>query len=118
MADPKGYWAKAVRNAVNVRRIYFADTESVRLVFGEADFIPGLVVERYVTADGTYLVVQFLALACELFRKEIMEALIDCCRPKAVYERSDASVRAKEGLEERCGWVYKSRKNEIGRAHV
>ncbi len=111
MADPKGYWAKVVRNAVNVRRIYFEDKESVRLIFGEADFIPGLVVERYATADGIYLVVQFLALACELFRKELLDALIDCCRPKAIYERSDASVRAKEGLEEKRGWVYKSGKD-------
>ena len=113
MADPKAYWSKLVRNAVNVRRIYFEDTESVRLVFGEADFIPGLIVDRFVTADGVYLVVQFLALACEIFRKEILSALIDCCRPRAVYERSDAVVRTKEGLEERCGWIYKEGKKLI-----
>lgn len=113
MADPKEYWAKAVRNAVNVRRLSFSDNESVRLVFGEADFIPGLVVERYVTSDGTYLVVQFLALACELFRKQLVDALIETCKPKAIYERSDAAVRAKEGLEEKYGWIYKSGKNII-----
>ena len=113
MADPKGYWAKAVRNAVNVRRLSFADGESIRLVFGEADCIPGLIVERYVTADGAYLVVQFLALACELFRKELVDALIETCRPKAIYERSDAAIRAKEGLEEKCGWIYKSGRDVI-----
>lgn len=113
MANPKEYWAKAVRNAVNVRRLSFDDRESVRLVFGEADFIPGLIAERYVTADGTYLVVQYLALACELFRKELLDALIETCRPKAIYERSDAAIRAKEGLEEKCGWIYKSGKEVI-----
>lgn len=113
MADPGEYWAKVVRNAVNVRRLSFSDTESVRLVFGEADFIPGLIVERYVTSDGSYLVVQFLALACELFRKQLVDALIATCKPKAIYERSDASVRAKEGLEEKYGWIYKSGKNII-----
>ena len=113
MADPAAYWNRAVRSAVNVRRLSFDDSESVRLVFGEADFIPGLVVERYVAEDGSYLVVQFLALACELFRKELVAALIDCCRPKAIYERSDAGIRAKEGLEERQGWIYKSGKNVI-----
>ena len=113
MADTKSYWNKVIRNAINLRRIYFEENESVRLVFGESDFIPGLIVERYVSDDGTYLVVQFLALACEVFRNEILDALKDICKPHAIYERSDASVREKEGLKESAGWIYKSGKEII-----
>lgn len=113
MADTKSYWNKVIRNAINLRRIYFEENESVRLVFGESDFIPGLIVECYVSDDGTYLVVQFLALACEVFRNEILDALKDICKPHAIYERSDASVREKEGLKESAGWIYKSGKEII-----
>ena len=47
------------------------------------------------------------------FRKELLDALIETCRPTAIYERSDAAIRAKEGLEEKCGWIYKSGKEVI-----
>lgn len=108
MADTKAYWSKLVRNAVNIRRIHYSESDSCRLIFAEADFIPGLIVERYVTDTAVYLVVQFLSLACETFREEILAALRDSCGPCFIYERSDASVREKEGLPQKAGWIGKA----------
>lgn len=105
LSDTYSYWDKVIRNAVNIRALNFENTDSCRLVFGEADFVPGLICERYVDDGKAYLVIQFLALACEVFRKEILAALENVCKPYAIYERSDASVRGKEGLEEKSGWI-------------
>lgn len=91
-----------VRNAWEYRKTVMAKTEDLnacRVIFGEADFLPGLVVDKY--AD--VLVVQCLALGMEPFKntvvsllREIMEA--DGIRIRGVYERSDANERKKEGL--------------------
>ena len=89
---------KRVRNAVEYR-YDTVDTSACRLIFGEADFLPGLVVDKY--AD--VLVVQCLALGMEQFKvaivsilREVMEA--DGFFIRGVYERSDANERRKEGL--------------------
>ncbi|MCI5523303.1 MAG: class I SAM-dependent rRNA methyltransferase [Treponema sp.] len=108
LADKKSFIDKLVRQAVNIRRLSFAEEDSYRLIYGEADFLPGLIVERFNAEGKVYLVVQFLALACEVFREEILASLKENCRPYAIYERSDASVREKEGLAERNGWIGKS----------
>ncbi len=111
--DTKSFWSKKIWDAVNIRRTNFSETDSCRLVFGEADFIPGLIVEKYVSENHIYLVVQFLALACDIFRNEILAALKECIQPDFIYERSDAAVREKEGLEEKSGWIGKSGKEII-----
>ncbi|MBB5218095.1 class I SAM-dependent rRNA methyltransferase [Treponema rectale] len=105
LENPAAYWKNVVLNALNIRRVNFSETDSYRLIFGEADFIPGFIVERFYSDGKVYLVVQFLALACEVFRKELLDALEETVKPYAVYERSDASIREKEGLEERAGWI-------------
>lgn len=102
--DTYAFWEKRVFDAVNIRRTHYAENDSYRLIFGEADFIPGLICERYCDEGGTvYLVVQFLSLSCEVFKKEIIAALEKACRPFGIYERSDAGVREKEGLSETAG---------------
>lgn len=116
LADKKSYWSKIVSNAVNIRRLNYEENDSYRLIFAEADFIPGLIVERYVDysdSNKVYLVVQFLAMACEVFRDEIISSLIELCSPFAIYERSDASVREKEGLPLLSGWIYKQGKEVL-----
>ncbi len=105
-ADKSEYIYKKIFDAMNLRKIHFDQGDSFRLVFGEADFLPGFICERYV-AEGSkvYLLVQFLSLSCEVFRKEIISALEKVCEPFAIYERSDADVRLKEGLELKSGWI-------------
>jgi 23S rRNA (cytosine1962-C5)-methyltransferase len=86
-----------------VYRQRFADGEtSGRLVNGEADFVPGLIVDRF--AD--VLVVQVLTLGMEKARDRWLPALVETFRPRGVYERSDVGVRTLEGLGERKGPLY------------
>lgn len=74
-------------------------TDALRLVSGEADGLPGLIVDRY--AD--VLAVQMLALGLEPWREVLIDALLDLARPNTIWERSDVSVRELEGLERRSG---------------
>lgn len=82
------------------------DISSCRLIFGEADFLPGIVVDKF----SDVLVVQSLALGIDRFKTIIVEAtkkvlLEDGIRIRGVYERSDAKVRIKEGLERIKGFI-------------
>jgi 23S rRNA (cytosine1962-C5)-methyltransferase len=113
-ADTKSFWSKKVRDAINIRKLQYPESDSYRLIFGEADFIPGFIVDRFITMNGqVYLVVQFLSLSCEIFRNELLEALNDNCNPYGIYERSDAKVRNKEGLALKKGWIGKQRDSVI-----
>jgi 23S rRNA (cytosine1962-C5)-methyltransferase len=75
-------------------------SDGQRLVHGEADGLPGLVVDRY----GDLLCVQCLSAGAERWREPIADALLAITGLTRLYERSDASVRGLEGLPERCGW--------------
>ena len=94
-----------VQNAWDYRKTT-VDTSSCRIIFGDADFLPGLVVDKY----EDILVVQCLALGMEAFKltivnllKEILNA--DGIRIRGVYERSDANERIKEGLPKVKGFI-------------
>lgn len=75
------------------------ETDALRLVHGESDGLPGLVVDRY----GDVLVVQVLAVGAERWLAEIVDVLAELTGVSRIYERSDADVRALEGLAARCG---------------
>ena len=107
MADTAAFYEKKILDAYNMRRMFYKDSDSYRLIFGEADFIPGLICERFCDEKGRKIIVaQFLSLSCEVFRNEIIAALKKVCKPDAIYERSDASVRDKEGLPQTAGWIF------------
>ncbi|MFA9424356.1 MAG: class I SAM-dependent rRNA methyltransferase, partial [Sedimentibacter sp.] len=94
-----------VRDCVNYRK-NIIDMSSCRLVFGEADFLPGIVVDKY--AD--ILVVQSLALGIDRFKLKIIEMLKKVLEEegmhiRGIYERSDAKVRLKEGMELVKGFI-------------
>jgi len=76
-------------------------TNALRLVHGESDGMPGLVVDRY--AD--VLVAQFLAAGVERWREAILDLLVELAGCEAVYERSDAEVRSLEGLPPKVGFA-------------
>jgi len=99
----KSFFEKQLKKAVHLRsRLPAArHTNALRLVHGESDGLPGLVVDRY--AD--VLVVQFLAAGVERWREAILDALMALTGCAAVFERSDAEVRKLEGLEPRVGWA-------------
>jgi len=83
------------------------DLSSCRVIFGEADFLPGIVIDKY----ENILVVEALALGIDRIKKPIVEALIDILKKDgftidSVYERSDAPVRKKEGMEKYKGLIF------------
>ena len=105
--DAAAFYEKKILDSYNMRRMFYDEKDSYRLIFGEADFIPGLISERFCDEKGhIIIVVQFLSLSCEVFRNEIIAALKKVCKPDGIYERSDASVRDKEGLAQTAGWIY------------
>lgn len=91
--------AQRVAQAVARRAPLAARSNALRLVFGEADLLPGLIVDRY--ADQ--LVVQFTAAGVERWREAIVDALVAATGCRDVYERSDAASREREGLAPREG---------------
>jgi 23S rRNA (cytosine1962-C5)-methyltransferase len=80
-------------------------TNALRLVHGESDGLPGLIVDRY--AD--VLVTQFLSAGVERWREPILDLLAELTACEAVFERSDAEVRALEGLQPRVGFFRGNR---------
>jgi len=88
--------------AANEARVALGFSDCYRVCFSEADGIPGLVVDKY--ADC--LVVQVLSLGIERRKDLFVRLLADLFRPRGIYERSDVSVRIKEGLEEATGVLY------------
>lgn len=114
MADPKEFYLRRIQQAYNLRKLRYDAGDSYRLVYGEADFIPGLIVERFVDVnENVYLVVQFSTLSCDVFRKEIFSALRKVAKPFGIYEKSDAPSREKEGLPFRCCWEGEKRSEII-----
>jgi len=90
-----------VAESVRRRLPLVATTSAVRLVFGEADRLPGFVADRY--ADQ--LVVQLQSVGAEAQREALLDALTQATSCKAVFDRSDSATRKREGLEPRSGTV-------------
>ena len=89
-------WIKEkIQKALKAREPLFARTSAVRVIFGEADQLPGLVVDRY----GDWFVTQFQAAGVEAFRETIADILMSVPGIRGVFDRSDAATRHREGLE-------------------
>lgn len=93
----------------NDYRISLGYNDNYRAVFGESDFLPGLIVDKY----GDYLSIQILTLGMEIRKEMIIKILVEIFKPKGIYERSDVSVRQKEGLKETKGILYGDVPDEI-----
>ena len=83
--------------AINVSRRMFPDAEAYRLIHGEADLLPSLVVDRY----GDYLVLQALSQGTDALTPDLVEALNDLVHPRGILARNDPRTRLLEGLEQR-----------------
>lgn len=88
------WWRERIRRASERRDPLALHTNAWRVVHGEGDALPSLVIDRY----GDYLVVQMMSAGLEAFRGEIVDALIDLFHPQGILARNDASTRAREGL--------------------
>lgn len=97
----RAFFAARLAAAAELRRRALPDEQSYRVVHGEADLLPGLVVDRF----GDYLSVQFLHKATEQRKAMLVELLQEQFSPKAIVNRSDAGVRRLEGLEPEKGML-------------
>ncbi len=95
------FFTQRLQQAIALRARLGIASDGQRLVHGEADGLPGLIVDRY----GDVLSAQFGSAGIERWREVIADALLAITGLTRLYERSDASVRALEGLPERTGWL-------------
>lgn len=95
------FFERRIARALAMRERLQVPSDAVRLVHGESDGLPGLIVDRY----GETLVAQFGTAGVERWKTVIVDALLRQTGLQRFYERSDASVRALEGLPEQTGWL-------------
>ena len=98
------WWKQRIQKAVSARKniLESQDTTACRLIFSEADYLPGLIVDKY--AD--YLSVQILSTGIEKVKPIIIAELASLLNPKGIFDRSDAGARAHEGLEASHGVLF------------
>jgi len=96
----KGFFVKKITEAWDYRK-KIGYTENCRLVFGEADGLPQLIIDKF----NDYFVIQTLALGIDVWKKDIVEALNEIFNPKGIYERNDVPVRELEGMEQIKGFL-------------
>jgi 23S rRNA (cytosine1962-C5)-methyltransferase len=97
----RAFFERRVARAIALRARLAIASDGMRLVHGEADGLPGLIVDRY--ADT--LSVQFLSVGVERWKAVIADALLAATGLTRLYERSDSSVRTLEGLQPVAGWL-------------
>ena len=103
------FFIAACARSIKARDLFDIKSNGLRLIHGESDGLPGLVVDRY--ADT--LVAQFLSCGSERFKAVIVDVLLAQTGLTRLYERSDASVRALEGLSDATGWLCGAGTTEV-----
>ncbi|VBB08492.1 s-adenosylmethionine-dependent methyltransferase [Lucifera butyrica] len=97
----RSFFQKRIEAAWNYRKQFLPEAEYCRLVYGEADFLPALIVDKF----GPYMVIQTLALGIDRFKDTIVGVLDEMFQPAGIFERNDVPVRKLEGLELRKGYL-------------
>ena len=95
------FFERRIARAVALRARLPIASNGVRLVHGEADGLPGLIVDRY----GDTLCAQFLSAGTERWKDTLADLLLKVSGAKRLYERSDSGVRGLEGLQPATGWL-------------
>ena len=94
------FFLQKINDAWNYRK-KIGYTENCRLVFGEADFLPALIIDKF----NDYFVIQTLSLGMDVWKNAIINALQKIFSPKGMYERNDVPVRELEGLQQQKGFL-------------
>jgi 23S rRNA (cytosine1962-C5)-methyltransferase len=97
-----GYYTRQIQRAQDFRERIVADTDSYRVVFADADLMPGLIIDRY----GPHIVMQTLTQGTDSVKSDIVEAIQAVLTPESITERNDGVVRTKEGLERISAPIY------------
>lgn len=100
----RNFLAARIRSAIEYRKRVVADTEAYRVIYGESDLLPSLIVDRY--AD--WLVIQTLSQGTERHKDEIVSIFKELLAPQGILERNDPRVRELEGLERASSVLYGS----------
>jgi len=103
------FFVNRIRRSWEYRKRMIPGVRSCRVVYGEADFLPGLIVDKY----EDVLVVQILSLGMEKHKDWILSGLLEVFSPRAIYLRNDVKVRELEGLEQEKGFWYGESETEI-----
>jgi 23S rRNA (cytosine1962-C5)-methyltransferase len=103
------FFVAACQNAIRARARFDINSDGQRLIHGESDGLPGLIVDRY----GDTLVAQFLSAGAERWKSVLCDALLAETGLGKLYERSDASSRGLEGLPEATGWLRGQGQTEL-----
>ena len=98
----RAFFAQRFQRAAQFRKRIVENTEAYRLVYGEADLLSSLVVDRY----GDYLVIQTLSQGTERQKDLFVQILVELFSPKGILERNDPRVRLLEALDQRVGVLY------------
>ena len=98
----KKFFHNRIKNAIKKREALLKTTNSVRLIHSEADFLPGLIVDKY----GDSLAIQINTAGMEVFRELILSTLKHLLNPSWIVEKSDENSREIEGLESRNGTLF------------
>ena len=101
-AIDESFLRRRIQTAIDLRKRWVADAEAYRVVFGEADQLPGLIVDRY----GEILVVQFLTAGIEALSDVLVALLLDRLQPRGIYARNDVPARELEGLQRTSGFLH------------
>ena len=110
----RDFYAQRIRNAIEYRiTVESENFDNCRLIFGEADQLPGLLIDRY----NDILVAQVSAYGVEIIKDMLYELVEECLKEKgvalnAIYERNDVAIRSKEGLETYKGF-YKGHMSPV-----
>ncbi len=105
-----GFFERRLERAIALRARLAVPSTGVRVVHGEADGLPGLIVDRY----GDVMSAQFLSAGTERWKDVIADALLKTSGALRLYERSDSGVRGLEGLAPAAGWLRGDGATEIG----
>lgn len=103
------FFERRIARALALRARLPVESDGVRLIHGEADGLPGLIVDRY----GDTLSAQFLSAGTERWKATIAELLRNATGLQRLYERSDSGVRKLEGLEPATGWLHGDGATEV-----
>lgn len=96
------FFLRKIREASEFRTRFVDNPRACRVLYGEADFLPGLIVDRY----EDVLVAQVLSLGMEMRLDWIRDALVEVYQPQGIYLRNDVPVREREGLDQGTGVLY------------
>ncbi len=105
----RAFFTQRFQRAAEFRKRIVENTEAYRLVYGEADLLSSLVVDRY----GDYLVIQTLSQGTERQKDLFVQILVELFSPKGILERNDPRVRLLEALDQRVGVLYGEIPSEI-----